>query len=57
MIDQAIRKRTFEKYVEYAQSHIGTLVLPVLLADVETVAHAYLPYLLDGDPEEATATR
>lgn len=57
MIDQEIRKRSFEKCVEYAERHIESLIAPILLVDVETVAHAYLPYLLDGDPEKPTIIR
>lgn len=54
---QERRERTFEEYVRYSRRQIEILIAPGLLADVETLAQAYLPYLLDGDPEEPTVSR
>ena len=54
---QERRERTFEEYFRYSRRQIEILIAPGLLADVETLAQAYLPYLLDGDPEEPTVSR
>ena len=48
------RKPIYDAYVAYSKSWISIWVVPFLCTDDETLARHYLPYLLEGDPEEPT---
>ena len=48
------RKRIYDAYVAYSTSWISIWVVPFLCTDDEQLARHYLPYLLEGDPEEPT---
>ena len=48
------RKRIYDAYVAYSTSWISIWVVPFLCTDDEKLARHYLPYLLEGDPEEPT---
>ena len=48
------RKRIYDAYVAYSKSWIRIRVVPFLCTDDEQLARHYLPYLLEGDPEEPT---
>ena len=48
------RKPIYDAYVASSKSWISIWVVPFLCTDDETLARHYLPYLLEGDPEEPT---
>ena len=48
------RKRIYDAYVASSKSWIRIRVVPFLCTDDEQLARHYLPYLLEGDPEEPT---
>ena len=48
------RKPIYDAYVAYSKSWIRIRVVPFLCTDDEQLARHYLPYLLEGDPEEPT---